>query len=154
MRVARPPRRPMRVARPRLCLTACDHPSIRILDDAQLDLVLDEALRILEEVGVKVAGEPMRSRLFDAGYQVHESSGRVLFPRDKVRAAMATVPSSFMLHDRDGAEYAEFGVGVSHFAPGSSGSSLTCGVSTCCCGTRRPSSAAYSASTSSHAWCS
>jgi len=96
-------------------------PTIRILDDAQLDLVLGEALRILEEVGVKVAGEQMRSRLFDAGYQTHESSGRVLLPRDKVRAAMAAVPSSFMLHDRDGAEYAEFGVGVSHFAPGSSG---------------------------------
>ena len=96
-------------------------PNIRILDEAQLELVLDEALRILEEVGVRVAGEPMRERLFDAGFTTDGSSGRVLFPADKVRAALATVPRSFTLYDRDGEAYAEFGVGVSHFAPGSSG---------------------------------
>jgi trimethylamine--corrinoid protein Co-methyltransferase len=96
-------------------------PTIRILDDAQLELVLGEALRILEEVGVKVAGEQMRSRLFDAGFGTNDSTGRVLFTSDKVRAALATVPSSFMLYDRNGDEYAEYGVGISHFAPGSSG---------------------------------
>ena len=95
-------------------------PTIRILDDAQLDLVLGESLRILEEVGVKIAGEQMRERLFDAGFTTNEK-GRVPFPADRVRAAIETVPSSFMLYDRNGGEYAEFGVGVSHFAPGSSG---------------------------------
>ena len=96
-------------------------PNIRILDEAQLELVLDEAHRILEEVGVKIAGEPMRERLFDAGFRVDDATGRVLFPADKVRAALETVPASFMLYDRGGEPYAEFGVGVSHFAPGSSG---------------------------------
>jgi trimethylamine--corrinoid protein Co-methyltransferase len=96
-------------------------PAIRILDDAQFDLVLDEALRILAEVGVRIAGEAMRERLFDAGYTTDAETGRVLFPADKVRAAIATVPPSFMLYDRPGDPYAEFGVGVSHFAPGSSG---------------------------------
>lgn len=96
-------------------------PSIRILDDAQLELVLEEALRILAEVGVRIAGEAMRERLFDAGFGVDEASGRIRFPPEKVRAAIATVPPSFTLYDREGEAYAEFGVGVSHFAPGSSG---------------------------------
>ena len=96
-------------------------PTIRILEDAQLDLVLDEALRILSEVGVRVAGEPMRERLFDAGFRSDADTGRVLFPADAIRAAVATVPASFWLYDRDGEAHAEFGVGVSHFAPGSSG---------------------------------
>ena len=96
-------------------------PTLRVLEDAQYDLVLDEALRILAEVGVKVAGQGMRERLFGAGFPVDEATGRILFPPDKVRAAIATVPPSFMLYDRDGEPYAEFGVGVSHFSPGSSG---------------------------------
>ncbi|MGD8487332.1 MAG: trimethylamine methyltransferase family protein [Chloroflexota bacterium] len=96
-------------------------PTIRILDDEQLEIVLAEAHRILEEVGVRVAGEAMRERLFDAGFTSDRATGRVLFPTDKVRAAVESVPSSFMLYDRAGEPYAEFGVGTSHFAPGSSG---------------------------------
>lgn len=95
-------------------------PTIRILEDAQYDLVLHEALRILEEVGVRVEGDEMRARLSDAGFKTNDRD-RWSFPADRVRAAIETVPSSFMLYDRDGHEYAEFGVGVSHFAPGSSG---------------------------------
>jgi trimethylamine--corrinoid protein Co-methyltransferase len=96
-------------------------PTIRILEEAHFELVLEEALRLLSEVGVRIAGEPMRERLFDAGFVVDEATGRILFPADAVRAAVATVPSSFMLYDRDGQPDAEFGVGISHFAPGSSG---------------------------------
>jgi trimethylamine--corrinoid protein Co-methyltransferase len=95
-------------------------PTLRILDDAGLERVLEESLRILEEVGVKIVGEQMRERLSDAGFRTNDK-GRWLLPADRVSAAIGTVPRSFMLYDRDGNEYAEFGVGVSHFAPGSSG---------------------------------
>ncbi len=95
-------------------------PTIRILDDAQLELVLHESLRILEEVGVKVVGEEMNARLGDAGFKTNDK-GRWVFSADRVRAAIETVPASFMLYDRNGDEYAEYGVGISHFAPGSSG---------------------------------
>ncbi|MEX1335520.1 MAG: trimethylamine methyltransferase family protein [Candidatus Limnocylindrales bacterium] len=95
-------------------------PTIRILEETHYDLVLDEALRILEETGVKIVGEPMRERLADAGFGT-DAKDRWRFPADRVRAAIETVPGSFTLYDRDGHEYAEFGVGVSHFAPGSSG---------------------------------
>ena len=52
-------------------------PTIRILDDARLELVLDESLRILEEVGVKISGESMRARLADAGRTADEDHGSV-----------------------------------------------------------------------------
>jgi trimethylamine---corrinoid protein Co-methyltransferase len=99
-------------------------PTLRILDEEQCGLVLDEALRILAEVGVKVAGEGMRQRLLDAGFGVDAESGRILFAPDKVRAAVASAPASFMLFDRAGDPYAEFGVGQTHFSPGSSGLSI------------------------------
>jgi trimethylamine--corrinoid protein Co-methyltransferase len=99
-------------------------PSIRIIEEEHYDLVLGEALRILEEVGVKVAGESMRERLFDAGFTADEASGRIRFPADKVRAAIESTPSSFQLYDRDGEPYAQIGGGVTHFAPGSSGLSI------------------------------
>ncbi len=96
-------------------------PTLRILDDDQYQLVLDEALRILAEVGVRIAGPGMRSRLLDAGFIADASSGRILFPPDKVRDAIASTPGDFMLYDRAGDPYAEFGVGQTHFSPGSSG---------------------------------
>jgi trimethylamine--corrinoid protein Co-methyltransferase len=96
-------------------------PAIRILDDEQFELVLDEALRILAEVGIKVAGAPLRERLLDAGFAQDPSTGRVLFPAQAVRAAIDTVPGSFTLYDRSGNAYTEMGGGQTHFAPGSSG---------------------------------
>ncbi len=96
-------------------------PTIRILEDGHFDLVLDEAMRILSEVGVRVAGEAMRERLFDAGFSADEATGRILFPPAAVRSAVETVPARFTLYDREGEPYAEFGAGQTHFAPGSSG---------------------------------
>lgn len=99
-------------------------PTLRILDDAQYEVVLDEALRILAEVGVRVAGAGMRQRLLDAGFSVDAETDRILFPPDRVRAAVASAPASFMLFDREGRPHAEFGIGQTHFSPGSSGLSI------------------------------
>jgi len=99
-------------------------PSLRLLDDAQSDAVLDEALRILSEVGIKVAGRGLRERLLDAGFKAEGPRGRILFPTERVSSAIGSVPASFMLFDREGQPYAELGVGRTHFAPGSSGLSV------------------------------
>ena len=96
-------------------------PTLAILEDAQLEAVLDEALRILAEVGVRVAGRPMRERLLDAGFRQEPANGRIRFPPELVTAAIDTTPRSFTLFDRLGAPHAELGVGRTHFVPGSSG---------------------------------
>lgn len=96
-------------------------PTLQILTDEQFDAVLDESLRILSEVGVRVAGGALRDRLKDTGIDREGDDGRLLLPPDRVMAAVASTPSSFTLHDRDGAPHAELGVGRTHFVPGSSG---------------------------------
>ncbi len=96
-------------------------PALQIFTDEQFDAVLDEALRILSEVGVTVAGAGMRQRLVDSGIDAEGEDGRLLFPPDRVRAAIEATPGSFTLFDRDGHSHAQLGVGRTHFVPGSSG---------------------------------
>ena len=49
------------------------------------------------------------------------ASGRIIFPVDKVDAASASAPASFVLYDRDGNPHADIGGHRVHFVPGSSG---------------------------------
>jgi len=82
---------------------------------------VDEAKRVLAEVGVEIRGPEMRRRLLAAGLPTNRSSERVLFPRDVVECAIADAPSSFALYDRDGSPHADLGDDRVHFVPGSSG---------------------------------
>jgi trimethylamine--corrinoid protein Co-methyltransferase len=99
-------------------------PTIHVLTDEQSEAVLEEALRILAEVGVRVVGRSMRERLLDADVRADGPGGRFLLEPARVRSAIESAPSSFMLFDRDGQPWAELGVGRTYFAPGSSGLSV------------------------------
>ncbi|MBI2777783.1 MAG: trimethylamine methyltransferase family protein [Chloroflexi bacterium] len=96
-------------------------PSIGILEPALIERILDEAMRVLATTGMEVRGAEMRRRLQAAGLPMDASGQRVLFPRDVVKRALATAPSSFVLFDRDGAAHADLGGDRVHFVPGSSG---------------------------------
>ena len=96
-------------------------PSLQILDDELIDRIVDEAMRVLAEVGMEIRGKGMRQRLIDHGLPTNATGERVLFPRDVVEAAIASAPSSFWLYDRDGAPHADIGGDRVHFVPGSSG---------------------------------
>jgi trimethylamine--corrinoid protein Co-methyltransferase len=96
-------------------------PSLNILGDELTGRIVDEAKRVLAEVGMEVRGAEMRRRLLDAGLPLDSKGERVLFPRDVVEAAIASAPSSFVLYDRDGAPHADLGGDRVHFVPGSSG---------------------------------
>src|SRR5262245_34960790 len=98
-------------------------PTIQILEPSQITAVLDEAMRIMAEVGMDIRGPKMRQRLIDAGLPT-DSSGRVLFPREVVERAIQTAPKSFTLYNRDGNPHAEIGGWNVHFIPGSSGLKL------------------------------
>jgi trimethylamine--corrinoid protein Co-methyltransferase len=92
-----------------------------MLDDELILRILDEAKRVLAEVGMEIRGPEMRRRLLAAGLPSDAAGERVLFPRDVVEAAIASAPSSFVLYDRDGAAHADLGGDRVHFVPGSSG---------------------------------
>jgi trimethylamine---corrinoid protein Co-methyltransferase len=96
-------------------------PSLTILSDDLIARILDEAKRILAEVGMEIRGPGMRARLLDHGLPTNPSGDRVLFPADVVERALSDAPSSFRLYDRDGNPRADVGGDRVHFVPGSSG---------------------------------
>jgi trimethylamine--corrinoid protein Co-methyltransferase len=96
-------------------------PTIQVLSDDLVDRIVDEAKRVLAEVGMEIRGPQMRARLLDAGLPSNPSGDRVLFPRDVVERAIASAPSSFQLFDREGEPHADLGGDRVHFVPGSSG---------------------------------
>src|SRR5258705_9584591 len=95
-------------------------PSLNILDAELIGRIVDEAKRVLAEVGMEIRGPEMRRRLVEAGLP-QTAAGRILFPRATVEQAIADAPGSFVLYDRDGEPHADLGGDRVHFVPGSSG---------------------------------
>lgn len=95
-------------------------PSLNVLSPSAIQQILDEALRILGELGIEVRGKALRQRLLDHGLQA-AADGRILFPEETVRWAIEQAPKSFKLYDRDGRPQAHIGGDDVHFIPASSG---------------------------------
>src|SRR5215213_993950 len=95
-------------------------PKLQVLEPSLLASIVDEAKRLLDEVGMEIRGKSMRDRLVDEGLPT-TPEGRVRFPPHVVERAIETAPSSFKLFDRDGLERADLGGDRVHFVPGSSG---------------------------------
>ncbi|MEO5704155.1 MAG: trimethylamine methyltransferase family protein [Candidatus Limnocylindrales bacterium] len=96
-------------------------PRLQLLDAPLVVSIVDEAKRLLAEVGMEIRGKELRQRLLDHGLPSDATGTRILFPADVVERAIASAPSSFVLHDRDGKPHAELGGDRVHFVPGSSG---------------------------------
>jgi trimethylamine--corrinoid protein Co-methyltransferase len=96
-------------------------PKLKVIQDDLIIQILDEAKRILSEVGVEIRGSKVRRLLLDYGLKQDPKSERVLFPPDVVDQAIASTPRAFTLYDRNGAPHADLGGDRVHFVPGSSG---------------------------------
>lgn len=96
-------------------------PSLNILSNDQTRNILNEAKRVLAEVGMEIRGATLKQRLQDHGLKTDQSGKRILFPADVVEKAIADAPSSFTLFNRDGDAYTEIGGDNVHYVPGSSG---------------------------------
>ncbi|MFM7786301.1 MAG: trimethylamine methyltransferase family protein, partial [Gammaproteobacteria bacterium] len=77
-------------------------PTLNALSPEMIARVLDEAKRIMAEVGMEIRGAGMKQRLLDAGLRTDASGARILFPPDVVEHAIASAPKSFTLYDREG----------------------------------------------------
>src|SRR5215212_9132014 len=95
-------------------------PRLQVLEPPLISSIVDEAKRLLDEVGMEIRGKTMRARLLEHGLPT-TAEGRVRFPPEVVEKAIETTPSSFKLYDRDGIERADLGGDRVHFVPGSSG---------------------------------
>ena len=96
-------------------------PRVQVLEPELVTSIVEEAKRLLAEVGMEIRGPELRRRLLDHGLPADPATGRIRFPRDVVEAAITSAPSSFVLHDRDGNPHADLGGDRVHFVPGSSG---------------------------------
>src|SRR5690606_34816180 len=94
---------------------------LQVLETELIERILDEAKRLMAEIGMEIRGPKLKQRLLDHGLKTDASGKRVLFPPDVVDKAIAAAPSSFTLYDRDGKPYTEIGGDNVHFVPGSSG---------------------------------
>ncbi len=94
-------------------------PRFELLDPDLIARVVDEALQLLRDPGVKVE-EPEAIALLVAGGATADGE-RVAIPEAMVRRALDTVPGSFDLFDRAGRPAVRYGQGIVHFDPGSSG---------------------------------
>jgi trimethylamine---corrinoid protein Co-methyltransferase len=96
-------------------------PRLEILEPPLIQAILDEAKRLLAEVGMEIRGQGLRQRLLDRGLPTDAAGTRILFPVDIVEQAITEAPRSFTLFDRDGLAHADLGGDRVHFVPGSSG---------------------------------
>lgn len=96
-------------------------PTLNVLSEDQIIRILDEAKRLMAEVGMEIRGPEMKERLMDKGLRTDSSGKRILFPREVVDKAIKDTPSSFTLYTRDGEPYTEIGGYNVHYVPGSSG---------------------------------
>jgi trimethylamine--corrinoid protein Co-methyltransferase len=91
-------------------------PRIAYLTDAQVDRIHAASLELLAAPGMRITTEPARRLLADAGCRLDGED--VSFPADLVEWAIASAPSEFVWHGRDGDERIRFGTGAPHWGAG------------------------------------
>ena len=99
-------------------------PRLRVVPDELVRPILEEAKRILAEIGIEVRGARLRQLLLEQGLRLARTADdaeRVLFPAEYVERAIESAPKSIALHNRDGRPYTELAGDKVHFVPGSSG---------------------------------
>jgi trimethylamine--corrinoid protein Co-methyltransferase len=93
-------------------------PSLRLLSDDTIARVIEDARRILEEIGVLVEHSDAVELLDGAGATLG-SDHRVRIPADLVETSLSTVSSRFALYDREGESPVTIGGGSVCYDPGS-----------------------------------
>ena len=68
--------------------------------DDRLEAIHDTALRVIEELGIKVLNDTARQYFKQAGASVDETSQMVKIDRDMVKACLDSAPGEFVIHGR------------------------------------------------------
>ena len=95
-------------------------PGIRILSEPVLSKIVDEAIDVLERVGILVENSEARSLLAEYGQDVDDTSGTVRFRLETVEWALDSVPKNLSIFDRTGGREMRLQGDAVHFNPGSS----------------------------------
>lgn len=99
-------------------------PGLRLLTNGQIRQIHEDALDILEHVGVCFECDQALEILTASGCSVDKESHVVKFPPALVRKSIEAAPERFKLYDREGNVYTELGGDKVHFAPCSTPASI------------------------------
>jgi trimethylamine--corrinoid protein Co-methyltransferase len=92
---------------------------LRLLDDALIDRILDEARDLLVTLGVEIHNPAVLGLLGDHGARVEVATHRAFLPGQLVDRALSSSPREFRLFDVLGRETHYFAGDRVHFTPGS-----------------------------------
>lgn len=95
------------------------NPRVNWFDEEGRRRIVEEALEILEKLGVFVENEEALSLLDGAGARVDGGKGRVLIPAAVTERALASAPGRILVYDRRGEVAMDLGGDRLHFNPGS-----------------------------------
>ncbi len=99
-------------------------PKTELLGKELVEQIIDEAMGLLEKVGLTIDNEEAMEILAAAGMIVERLSGKVRFPRKRIEACLATAPRTIRIYDRSGDKEFLVGEDEIHFDPGSAAISL------------------------------
>lgn len=95
-------------------------PSVRFLTDDLIKQIIDEAVNILCNLGMKIRNKQLLSLLADHNARVDMDNLHVKFTEDIIQKAIKSAPDSFKLYDVMGNQTHDFSGYNVHFTPGSS----------------------------------
>jgi len=93
-------------------------PTLRLLDDALVDRILDEARSLLSKLGVEIHNRKALEILGDHGARVDLEKSHAVLTDAVIDRALSTAPHSFKLFDVLGNETHDFSGKRSYFTPG------------------------------------
>jgi trimethylamine--corrinoid protein Co-methyltransferase len=100
-------------------LNQARRPKLELLETSQPGRIVDEAMEILEKIGVFVENAEGQRLLNDSGARVDKAQNRVHIPRKLVESCLKTAPDHIQVYDRDGDLRLDLRDDNVHFDPGS-----------------------------------
>jgi len=94
-------------------------PTLQFLSPDTVDRVLEEAIELLQDPGVRVHSPRALNLLGDHGAQVDQEAKVAHIPADLVQRAVETAPKSFYLYNFEGQPVVHYGGDDVQFDPGS-----------------------------------
>lgn len=95
-------------------------PTLRFLNDALVQRIVDEAIDNLCTLGVEMDHQQTLAALSDHGAEIDVKRHRAMLTREVVERALRSAPASFRLYDVSGNETHDFSDHAVYFTPGSS----------------------------------
>jgi trimethylamine--corrinoid protein Co-methyltransferase len=100
-------------------LKKANHPKLAILEEKKIKKIIEEAIQVLEKVGVFVENEKGLELLYGANCEVDRKEKKVYIKSDLVEKCLKTAPSQIKVFDREGELALDLQDDNIHFDPGS-----------------------------------